>query len=60
MRRIVSLMVKQLAVKCWDMGSNPILFFFRLIGISYYDKGGTVYEEEIVTKSKGFKGMEFE
>ncbi len=60
MRRIVSLMVKQLAVKCLDMGSNPILFFFfRLIDISYYDKGGTVYEE-IVTKSKGFKGMEFE
>lgn len=59
MRRIVSLMVKQLAVKCWDMGSNPILFFFRLIDISYYDKGGTVYEK-IVTKSKGFKRMEFE
>lgn len=38
--------------------SHTILFF-RLIDISYYDKGGTVYEE-IVTKSKGFKGMEFE
>ena len=39
--------------------SHTILFFFRLIDISYCDKGGTVYEK-IVTKSKGFKGMEFE
>ena len=55
-------MVKQLSIiKLVDLdtGSNPVLFFFRLIDISYYDKGGTVYEK-IVTKSKEFKRMEFE